>query len=70
MNVDFESAFFVTTITATCMAAPGRGGSIIKMGSVHQDRPMPGNTGSCRADAAGAAAMQCSFLDGTCEVEQ
>jgi glucose 1-dehydrogenase len=47
LAVNLKSAFFGTQIAAQQMIAQGGGGCIVNISSVHEDRPMPGNTAYC-----------------------
>jgi glucose 1-dehydrogenase len=45
--INLKSAFFGTQLAAKQMIARGFGGRIVNMTSIHEDRPMPGNTAYC-----------------------
>jgi glucose 1-dehydrogenase len=47
LAINLKSAFFGTQLAAKQMIAQGSGGRIINVSSVHEDRPMPGNTPYC-----------------------
>jgi glucose 1-dehydrogenase len=47
LQVNLKSAFFGTQLAARQMIKQGGGGRIINISSVHEDRPMPGNTAYC-----------------------
>ncbi len=47
LRINLKSAFFGTQLAAQQMIKQGRGGRIINISSVHEDRPMPGNTPYC-----------------------
>lgn len=47
LQINLKSAFFGTQLAARQMIKQGGGGRIINISSVHEDRPMPGNTAYC-----------------------
>ncbi len=47
LHINLRSAFFGTQLAARQMIKQGGGGRIINISSVHEDRPMPGNTAYC-----------------------
>lgn len=47
LQINLKSAFFGTQLAARQMIKQGSGGRIINISSVHEDRPMPGNTAYC-----------------------